>query len=159
MDTTGLKFNVVMNDGDPSSVTAFQRGKIYVATIGHPNFQRILSVFRDGQTWDGPIEELFDVGQAIVAKFLRVTERVAIANCTILFDGGSCCGCAGSADATQRRTRQDAALADVREWFTGLQVAGGTTVCSGCCRAPRTAADSRSGARYSRGSASSTESR
>ena len=104
IDRKSLRFNVSLQDGQPTGVTVYYNGRIYVATSGHPNFWSILSTVRSG--WSDPSEvvEQFDTAGSIqkrlsqAADFLRrstgsepladVADRIKISRTgRVTFDG------------------------------------------------------------------------
>jgi hypothetical protein len=81
-----LKYNIVTDDGDPSSVTIFpQGGKSQVATREHPNFPMILQRINDATT-EQEVIDLFDVRSAISGRFNKVSDRVSIRGNNVYFD-------------------------------------------------------------------------
>ena len=85
--TSAIKYNVVYDDGEASSVTAFIDGEPYVALPDHPNFKLIVSTLEDPSATDDQVIEAFDVGRAISRKFTRLSERVTINSGAIFLDG------------------------------------------------------------------------
>ena len=82
-----LKFNIVTDDGDASSVTVFPgSGSPLVATREHPNFTNIIK----GITATGKTEEeiigLFDIGIGLKTKFQKVSDRVSLREGKVYFD-------------------------------------------------------------------------
>jgi hypothetical protein len=81
-----LKYNIVTDDGDPSSVTIFpQGGKSQVATREHPNFPMILQRINDATT-EQEVIDLFDVRSAVEGRFNKVSDRVSIRGNNVYFD-------------------------------------------------------------------------
>lgn len=88
MSTSTLKYNIVSNDGEDTSVVAFAGSKQLIATKEHPNFSRIVSAFRDGSEMDDDqIIALFDVAAALSKKFQRLSERIMARNGMVYLDG------------------------------------------------------------------------
>lgn len=79
-----LRFNLVRFD-DESTLTVFHEGKPLVATDSHPNWAAILK----GVTVDDDpsVVDLFDPAVTIAKKFERLSERVAVQNGRVFFDG------------------------------------------------------------------------
>lgn len=82
-----MRFNIVQNEGDPSSVTVFIGRDVLLATKDHPNFARILDLLRSGAEDVEQVRGQFDVGRAIVKNFERLSERVTVAHGKLFFDG------------------------------------------------------------------------
>jgi hypothetical protein len=81
-----LKYNIVTDDGDPSSVTIFPvGGKSQVATREHPNFPMILQKISDATT-EQEVIDLFDVRSAVEGRFNKVSDRVSIRGNFVYFD-------------------------------------------------------------------------
>jgi hypothetical protein len=81
-----LKYNVVTDDGEPSSVTIFPAGgKSQVATREHPNFPLILQKISDATT-EQEVIDLFDVRSAVEGRFNKVSDRVSIRGNFVYFD-------------------------------------------------------------------------
>lgn len=81
-----MKYNVVSNDGEATSVTVFLGAESHVATSDHPNFKKIIDACR--QKWgDKTIRDLFDLSAAVGTKFDRLSERVLVKAGRIYFDG------------------------------------------------------------------------
>jgi hypothetical protein len=81
-----LKYNIVTDDGDPSSVTIFpEGGKSQVATREHPNFPMILQKIADATT-EQEVIDLFDVRRAVEGRFNKVSDRVSIRGNNVYFD-------------------------------------------------------------------------
>jgi hypothetical protein len=81
-----LKYNIVTDDGDPSSVTIFPAGgKSQVATREHPNFPLILQKISDATT-EQEVIDLFDVRSAVEGRFNKVSDRVSIRGNFVYFD-------------------------------------------------------------------------
>lgn len=87
MTDTKVKYNVVTDDGAPSSVTAFVGGKTLIATTTHPNFDAILDSLEYGMPTEAQVVGMFDVGVALGQKFDKVSERVSVNAGRIFFDG------------------------------------------------------------------------
>lgn len=79
-----VKYNLVAN-GDSDNITVFVRGEMYVADSNHnPNFEQIVAkVLAD----DESVVDLFDLERAVSKKFEKLSERVAVRNGAIYFDG------------------------------------------------------------------------
>jgi hypothetical protein len=90
-----VRYNIVTNEGERTSVTVFQGGKTYVATKeSTSNFDRICDMLSAGvplrssvDTWTEQVIGLFDMSEVIAKKFDRVSDRVGIAGGRVLFDG------------------------------------------------------------------------
>lgn len=80
---SNVSFNVISRD-DASSITVFVNGQVKVATHEHPNYDRILEAAQRG---DENVLDLFDLNIAIARSFEKVSERVAVANGQVFFDG------------------------------------------------------------------------
>jgi hypothetical protein len=80
-DETGEKFVTVIHEGTP-----------LVASDTHPNFEQIAEALLSDDPVDYPA--LFDVSVAVAKSFTNLSERVAVANGHVYFDGdlvdGSC---------------------------------------------------------------------
>jgi hypothetical protein len=82
-----LKYNVVTDDGNPSSVTVFPSGRApLVATVEHPHFTLIMDAITKTGTSEEAIVDLFDRETALKGKFLKVSDRVSIRGGNIFFD-------------------------------------------------------------------------
>jgi hypothetical protein len=57
-----------------------------IATDQHPNYARIIDALQDGAP-ASELEELFDVSVAVARTFDQLTERVAVGNGRVYFDG------------------------------------------------------------------------
>jgi hypothetical protein len=80
-----LKFNLVSTDSDSQNITVIVDGEMYVADSNHnPNFEQIVEKVRAG---DSSVVELFDLERLVSKKFEKLSERVAIRNSNIYFDG------------------------------------------------------------------------
>jgi hypothetical protein len=79
-----IKYNLVKN-GDSNNVTVFVNGEMYVADSQHnPNFNEIISkILAD----DESVVDLFDLERTVSKKFEKLSERVAVRNGAIYFDG------------------------------------------------------------------------
>lgn len=78
-----MKYNIV-SMGDTSNITAFIDGEMYTASNDHPNWDAIVTGAVAG---DESIATLFDVSQTVSKRFEQLTERVAVRNGQIYFDG------------------------------------------------------------------------
>lgn len=80
-----LKFNLVSTDSDSQNITVFVDGEMYVADSNHnPNFQEIIQKVLLG---DESVVDLFDLERAVSKRFEKLSERVAVRNGDIYFDG------------------------------------------------------------------------
>jgi hypothetical protein len=81
-----IQYSLVSN-GDTSNITVFVPGdqnSPYVAQDDHPCFQEIVSGAIDG---DEAVVDLFDASIAAASRFEKLSERVAVANGRVYFDG------------------------------------------------------------------------
>jgi hypothetical protein len=83
--TPGITFTLV-GDEDESNIVVFVPGTstVRVAHSSHPNFDKIVAGAIEG---DESILDLFDLAEAAVKKFERLSERVTMANGRLYFDG------------------------------------------------------------------------
>lgn len=80
-----MKYNVVWDDGEASSVTVFDGTPGgTVATKDHPNFSRILATLQKGGTHN--VADLFDIAKPLANKFAQLSERVSVGDGMIYFD-------------------------------------------------------------------------
>lgn len=80
-----LKFNLVRTDVDSENITVLLNGEMYVADSDHnPNFDEIVRKVRLG---DESVVDLFDLERTVSKKFDKLSERVAVRNGAIYFDG------------------------------------------------------------------------
>lgn len=79
-----IKYNVV-GQGDSNVITAFIDGEMYIADSEHnPNFNDILAKVIAN---DVSVVDLFDLEKTVSKKFDKLSERVAVRNGNIYFDG------------------------------------------------------------------------
>lgn len=84
-----MKYNIVYEDGDPTSVTVFtEQGSTFTADSGHRNFQEIVERIKDAES-ESEIETLFDLSTVLDKEFSRIGERVLVRSGELLFDGES----------------------------------------------------------------------
>jgi hypothetical protein len=78
------KYTIVGGEGD-ETVVAYIDGEMYTANQDHPNYGRILDILRwpNGEN----VVDLFDVAKTVARKFTYLSERVAVNNGVITFDG------------------------------------------------------------------------
>lgn len=87
---SAIQYSIV-SSGEDSFVTAFVPGEpapLVAAKSGHPNFDAIIGALVS-QEYDShdEIVDLFDVSRAVAARFENLSERVAVGNGRVLFDG------------------------------------------------------------------------
>lgn len=82
-----VKYNVVSNDDEQTSVTVFFGRDILLATKDHPNFGRIVNALETGEDNVDTLHALFDVGVAIVKNFEHLSERVTVSHGKLYLDG------------------------------------------------------------------------
>jgi hypothetical protein len=82
-----VKYNIVADDGEASSVTAFIGAESMVATSDHPSFKDIIAKLEGGESDPDIVRGLFDVGVGIVTKFNSLSDRVSVANGKLFLDG------------------------------------------------------------------------
>lgn len=82
-----VKYNIVSNDQEQSSVTVFFGRDILLATKDHPNFGRIVNALETGEDNIETLHGLFDVGVGIVKNFQRLSERVTVTHGKLYLDG------------------------------------------------------------------------
>lgn len=78
-----LKFNLV-TVGDMQNITVLVDGELLTASTEHPNFATIVAAVMDGRE---DVADLFDMEKAVNKKFDRLSERVAVRNGRVFFDG------------------------------------------------------------------------
>lgn len=82
-----LKYNIVTDDGEPSSVTIFPGdGPPKVATKENPNFAAIIRGITETGKTEEEIIGLFDTAVALTTKFSKVSDRVSIRGGKVFFD-------------------------------------------------------------------------
>src|SRR5580765_2893857 len=83
-----IKYNIVEDDGAPSSVMVFPGSgrSPLVATKEHPNFAAIMDRINVSGENEEQILGLFDREIALKGKFLKVSDRVSIRGGRIYFD-------------------------------------------------------------------------
>jgi hypothetical protein len=78
-----MKYNLV-GTGDTQNITVVHDGEMYVASQEHPNWTRIVEgVLAD----DLSVVDLFDVSKTVARVFEELSERVAVQNGRVYFDG------------------------------------------------------------------------
>lgn len=82
-----VKYNIVSNDDEQTSVTVFFGRDILLATKDHPNFGRIVNALETGEDNVDTLHALFDVGVAIVKNFEHLSERVTVSHGKLYLDG------------------------------------------------------------------------
>jgi len=75
-----VRYNIVRDEGEPVSATAFYKGKVYVAAPSHPNFDGIVQALEEG-TVKKPkdVVDLFDTASALAKGFTsarNLTRRI-----------------------------------------------------------------------------------
>ena len=84
---TTIKYNIVTDEGEPSSVTVFPGGRApLVATREHPNFVQIVDQITVSGKSEDDIIGLFDTATGLTLKFNKVSDRVSIRNGKVYFD-------------------------------------------------------------------------
>lgn len=82
-----MKYSVTILDGEPTVLTVLLDGELHTAIAEHhPNFTAILAAL-DSKASDSEVLNLFDVEKAVASKFERLSDRVAVRNGQVLFDG------------------------------------------------------------------------
>lgn len=82
-----MKYNIVRDDGAPSSATVFlSNGDMLTATNDHPNFKTIIDGLEVGTTDETLVTGWFDVGKALDVRFRRISERVYVKAGKVYFD-------------------------------------------------------------------------
>lgn len=83
-----LKFNIVANDGETSSVSVFIGRENFTALPDHPNFGRLVQYLRTATEPDPTyVRDLLDVSIALTKNFTVLSERVSIRAGQVYFDG------------------------------------------------------------------------
>src|SRR5947209_4617483 len=83
---SNINYMIYEEDGE-AFVTAFvpnAERPLTASTASHPNFAEIVTGLKSG---DESVVDLFDVSQAVAKRFEYVSERVAVANGRVYFDG------------------------------------------------------------------------
>lgn len=75
------------NGGRENLVALLPGYPVLQADSGHPNFSRIRDALAHGTEPESVIADLFDGTRAVAAKFAQLSERTAIRNGHVLFDG------------------------------------------------------------------------
>lgn len=90
----GVFFNLTTQDDGESTITVFIDGEPYVADNHHPNYEEIKDYLIDNlsgaPTEDTDVEalrDLFDVSLTVGQRFERLSDRVAVSNGRVYFDG------------------------------------------------------------------------
>ena len=81
-----MKYNIVCDDGEQSSVTVFIGSEQFLATKHHPSFDAIVKAVSTGSKTEDEIRGLFDVSIPVAKKFAHLSERVSVNNGRIFFD-------------------------------------------------------------------------
>lgn len=85
-----MKYNIVYEDGEPTSVTVFIDGEQFSATVDHPNFDEILGELNNpwSYAWgnEDDLIDLFDMSVAVEEAFSAVTDRVTVENGRVYLD-------------------------------------------------------------------------
>ena len=87
-----LKYNIVQNDGEQSSVTVFIPGKDpLVATREHPKFDQIVREVSQQRpdltdTFVSGLEGLFDESRKLAEHFNRLSDRISVGAGRVYFD-------------------------------------------------------------------------
>jgi hypothetical protein len=82
-----IKFNIVTDEGEPSSVTVFPEGRMpLAATREHPNFTAIMEQITVSGKSEDDIIGLFDTAIGLNLKFNKVSDRVSIRSGKVFFD-------------------------------------------------------------------------
>lgn len=84
--TKPILYNIVTNDGEPSSVVAFVGDDQWSAAATHRNFTLICQALKSGNTDIETLHDLFDVGDAIGRRFQKVSDRVSINGSKMFLD-------------------------------------------------------------------------
>ncbi len=80
-----IKYNLVsFGENGDASLTAFINGEMFTATNSHPNWDAIVAKVHAN---DESVAALFDISNEASKRFERLSERVAVANGRIYFDG------------------------------------------------------------------------
>lgn len=75
----------LVGDGEDANVVVFIPGRSpLVAHSSHPRFEDIVQGARDG---DESVADLFDIAETVAERFESLSERVAVANGRVYFDG------------------------------------------------------------------------
>lgn len=76
----------IVGSGEDKFITVFVAGaqRPGVAPSDHPNFARIVAA---AEANDPAVLDLFDIGEVVAQQFQQLTERVAVKNGVITFDG------------------------------------------------------------------------
>lgn len=75
----------INSEGGLSNLALYLDGQLYAVNSEHPYWEEILDALRDGYANDIP--ELIDLATAAANRFEQITERVAVQNGTVFFDG------------------------------------------------------------------------
>lgn len=81
-----MKYNVVYDDGEVSSVTAFVSGKQLVASSDHPNFKVIVEYLKAKGADETKVIDLFDRSAGVARKFDSLSDRISVANGKLYVD-------------------------------------------------------------------------
>jgi hypothetical protein len=86
-----IKYNIVTDDGEMSSITVFlPGGGQLVATKDHPNFRAIVTAVQDGHggiPGVNTLRGLFDMAEGIAQRLDRLSDRVSAGHGRLYFDG------------------------------------------------------------------------
>lgn len=76
----------ITDGGQSESITLFSEGGIFQATDTHPNFDKIVQLCYGGAS-SSRIEPLFDVSETVRRIFADLSDRVAVNDGEVYFDG------------------------------------------------------------------------
>lgn len=79
-----VRFRLANDFEGLETITVVVDGKPFVAANDHPNYEEIIEKARER---DASVVDLFDLSIAVKAKFEQVSDRLAIRNGVIYFDG------------------------------------------------------------------------
>lgn len=94
----------INSEGGLSNLALYLDGQLYAVNSTHPYWEDILDALRDGDA--EAIPELIDLATAAANRFEKVTERVAVQNGVVYFDGDAVHN--SLADAVVRAMREGA---------------------------------------------------
>lgn len=80
-----MEAKLIIKDGR-ANATVYVDGSIFTASDSHPNWDGIIDAV-EGKVEVANWKHLFSIREAIAAQFLHLSERVAVANDTLYFDG------------------------------------------------------------------------
>ena len=87
-----IPYSYVKNANGQENVTALLNGELFTADYNHPNFSEIMDYLMWDDADESDVVGLFDVGTAVNDYFSKVSERVAVSNGQVLFDGDPVAG-------------------------------------------------------------------